>query len=62
MAENIMLAVYSNGIGSCLIGFTKAILNTREFKEFINQSCMESTIKCFSRRKNNLRFFLQPIK
>jgi len=33
VAGNIMLAAYSQGIGSCWIGFAEAVLNTKEFKE-----------------------------
>lgn len=32
-ADNIMLAAYSMGIGTCWIGFAEHTLNTKEFKE-----------------------------
>lgn len=31
-AENIMLAAYAQGIGTCWIGFAEYMLNTKEFK------------------------------
>ena len=33
LAENIMLAAYSQNIGTCWIGFAEYILNSREFRE-----------------------------
>lgn len=35
-AENLMLAAYSYGIGSCVIGFSIDVLNTPEWKTLLN--------------------------
>jgi nitroreductase len=34
-AENLMLAAYAGGLGSCWIGFAQGYLNTPEGKEFV---------------------------